>query len=89
MKIVFAILTTIVLFSPSGYAATNNSNGKQLFEVRCGGLCHQLPEPDMLKAKQWRKVILTMQKRMQQSGMPALNQTEFNDLLQYLSNVGG
>ena len=58
--------------------------GKQLYESRCA-LCHQLPEPDMLKEKQWRRSLLTMQKRMQSAGMPPLNDAEFEQMMAYLA----
>ena len=58
--------------------------GKALFESRCP-LCHQVPEPSMLKLKQWRRSLLTMQKRMQQSGMSPLSEAEFQQVLAYLA----
>jgi mono/diheme cytochrome c family protein len=61
-----------------------NEEGKQIFETRCGA-CHQLPEPAMLKAKQWRLVLMTMQKRMQQNGLPPLSEDELALVLKYLS----
>lgn len=58
--------------------------GKILFEARCP-LCHQLPEPAMLKREQWRRSLTTMQKRMQQAGMSALSDSEFQQVLNYLA----
>jgi len=58
--------------------------GKVLFESRCP-LCHQVPEPSMLKLEQWRRSLHTMQKRMQQSGMSPLSEIEFQQVLAYLA----
>lgn len=56
---------------------------KSLFEGRCQ-MCHQLPEPSMLNAKQWRLVLGTMQHRMQQAGVPPLTAEETDMLVDYL-----
>ena len=77
------IMMLICLLAFSGMAMANEE-GKRIFETRCG-TCHQLPEPAMLKAKQWRLVLLTMQKRMRQSGFPPLSDEEFSLVLNYLS----
>jgi len=61
-----------------------SEEGKQIFETRCA-TCHQLPEPAMLKPKQWRLVLMTMQKRMQQNGLPPLSEEDFSLVLNYLS----
>lgn len=58
--------------------------GKILFEARCP-VCHQLPEPSMLKLKQWQRLLTTMQKRMQQAGMSPLSDSEFQQVLDYLA----
>ena len=57
---------------------------KSLFEGRCQ-MCHQLPEPDMLKPKQWKLILTTMQQRMQQAGVPPLTEDETGRLLEYLT----
>ena len=80
MRIVIFIF--LLSFSGMGLA---NEEGKQLFETRCA-TCHQLPEPTMLKLKQWRLVLKTMQKRMQQNGLPPLTEEEFALVLNYLSD---
>ena len=77
------MVTLFVLLSLAGVAMADEQ-GKQLFEVRCA-TCHQLPEPAMLKPKQWRLVLMTMQKRMQQNGLPPLSEAEFTLVLNYLS----
>ena len=71
----------LLAFSGMGMA---DEEGKQIFESRCG-ICHQLPEPAMLKAKQWRLVLMTMQKRMKKNGLPQLSEEEFDRVLKYLS----
>jgi len=52
--------------------------------MRCADLCHQLPDPAMLKAKQWTKVLNVMQKRMQQRGVMPMTEQEFAQLQTYL-----
>lgn len=69
-------------------AEETSISGKTIFEARCGGLCHQLPEADMLNARQWKRVLHTMQKRMQQRGMGSLTDQEFTAVLEYLVSQG-
>lgn len=57
---------------------------KSLFEGRCQ-MCHQLPEPGMLTAKQWKLILTTMQQRMQHASVPPLTEDETERLLEYLS----
>lgn len=80
------LLVTLGLacFVSNVQAQADVEQGKQLFESRCA-LCHQLPEPSMLKQDQWRRSLLTMQKRMQSSGMAPLSETEFQQMLAYLA----
>jgi len=61
---------------------------KSLFEGRCQ-MCHQLPEPSMLKPKQWRLILGTMQQRMQQASVPPLTEDETERLLEYLAAEAG
>ena len=65
-------------------AAEDQSEAEDLFVTRCS-LCHQLPEPAMLKPQQWKLIISTMQQRMQQAGMPQLSEQETEAILEYLS----
>ncbi len=58
---------------------------KSLFEGRCQ-MCHQLPEPTMLKPKQWRLILTTMQQRMQQAGVPQLTEEETEMILEYIAS---
>ena len=75
------------MLSFSGIAIADEQ-GKQAFESRCA-TCHQLPEPSMLKPKQWQLVLMTMQKRMQQNGLPPLSDEEFAQVLKYLTEQAG
>ena len=74
---------TLLLLTGAGSAA-ETVPARALFEARCA-ICHQLPEPDMLNARQWRLVLTTMQQRMQQSDMRPLSDEEFTMILDYLS----
>lgn len=65
-------------------SADENISGKDMFAARCA-VCHQLPEPGMLKAKQWMFIIETMQQRMQQADMPQLNEQEKASILEFLA----
>jgi hypothetical protein len=65
-------------------AAEREAWAKSLFEGRCK-MCHQLPEPGMLKPAQWKLLLNVMQQRMQQAGVPPLTEDETERLLEYLS----
>ena len=65
-------------------AAEREAWAKSLFEGRCQ-MCHQLPEPGMLKPAQWKLLLNVMQQRMQQAGVPPLTEDETERLLEYLS----
>jgi len=58
--------------------------GEALFKARCG-ICHQLPEPDALSPGKWRRVLDLMQKRMQQVEMSPLDETEYAQMMAYLT----
>ena len=64
--------------------AEREAYAKSLFEGRCQ-MCHQLPEPDMLRPKQWKLILTTMQQRMQHASVPPLTADETERLLEYLS----
>jgi cytochrome c5 len=76
--------------TPSEPAAKQETPGereayaKSLFEGRCQ-MCHQLPEPSMLRTEQWKLILTTMQQRMQQAGVPPLTEDETERLLDYLA----
>jgi len=59
---------------------------KATFTAHCA-LCHQLPEPTMLRPKQWQAILITMQTRMQQAGIPPLTQAQTDLILDYLSQA--
>lgn len=76
---VLAYLKTSALVPSS----ENQSEAEDLFIVRCA-LCHQLPDPGMLKPQQWKLIISTMQQRMQQASVPQLSEQETETILGYL-----
>ena len=59
-------------------------DSKSLFEGMCQ-MCHQLPEPGMLRPKQWRLILKTMQQRMQQAGVPQMTEDETEMVLEYIA----
>ena len=64
--------------------ATRSADSKSLFEGRCQ-MCHQLPEPSMLRPNQWRLILGTMQQRMQQAGVPPLTADETEMVLEHIA----
>ncbi len=89
MRIVVVLISAVLLLSAplSGTYAAQDApaiDGEMLFQARCA-LCHQLPEPAMLKARQWQLIINTMQKRMQHVNMVPLTEDEKTQLIYYLS----
>jgi mono/diheme cytochrome c family protein len=74
----------LALFATSAEAQESVEQGKMLFESRCA-VCHQLPEPSMLKLDQWRRSLATLQKRMQTFGMSPLTAVESEQVLAYLA----
>lgn len=81
------LIVLFILLSLSGGVMSEES-GKQIFETRCA-MCHQLPDAAMLKSRQWRIVLMTMQKRMEQNGLPPLTEEEFDLVLDYVSKQDG
>ena len=65
-------------------SSDRSADSKSLFEGRCQ-MCHQLPEPGMLRPKQWRLILGTMQQRMQQAGVPPLTEEETEIVLEYIA----
>ncbi|MCK5394775.1 MAG: hypothetical protein KAJ32_02225 [Gammaproteobacteria bacterium] len=64
-------------------SAERSAFRKSLFEGRCQ-MCHQLPEPGMLRPNQWRLILATMQQRMQQASVPPLTEDETEMVLEYI-----
>ena len=65
-------------------ASDREAYAKSLFEGRCQ-MCHQLPEPGMLKPQQWKLILTTMQQRMSHANVPPLTEDEIERLLEYLT----
>ena len=65
-------------------SADRRDIGEILFQGRCQ-MCHQLPEPGMLKPKQWKLILVVMQQRMQQTGIPPLTEEENELVFAYLA----
>ncbi len=65
-------------------SAERSAYADSLFKGRCQ-MCHQLPEPGMLRPKQWRLILGTMQQRMQQAGVPQLTADETEMVLEYIA----
>ena len=65
-------------------SADSRNIGEILFQGRCQ-MCHQLPEPGMLRPNQWKLILVVMQQRMQQAGIPPLTEEETELVLAYLT----
>ncbi|MBI5636459.1 MAG: cytochrome c [Nitrospinae bacterium] len=80
-------LLTAVFFAALGAAAFAETadEGAAFFEARCA-LCHQLPDPAMLKPQQWDSILKVMQKRIEQKGMPQLPDDEVKAIREFLRN---
>ncbi len=65
-------------------SADSRNIGEILFQGRCQ-MCHQLPEPGMLRPKQWKLILVVMQQRMQQAGIPPLTEDETELVFEYLA----
>ena len=82
------LLQYLASTAPTLTNAEETSLAKETFMTRCA-LCHQLPEPTMLSPRQWQAILITMQTRMQQAGIPVLTQQETDLILAYLSQQAG
>ncbi len=80
----YLLLAVSLLLAQPLQAEKQADSGENLYKSRCG-LCHQLPEPEMLTAGQWRIVLETMQKRMGHIEMPPLSREERERILAYLA----
>ena len=64
--------------------AITENRGEDTFIVRCG-MCHQPPEAEMFKLKQWELVLHTMDQRMRHVNVPQLDKSERELILEYLA----
>lgn len=85
MKGILTLIIALILLNLSA-TSLEADEGNELFNLRCGGFCHQLPEPTMLKAKQWRMIMTVMQERMKQKGIDQLTDEEFEKIFAYLKD---
>ncbi|MGK7346817.1 MAG: c-type cytochrome [Candidatus Nitrospinota bacterium M3_3B_026] len=69
------------LARPAG--AGDADEGGEIFNTICA-ICHQLPDPSFLRISQWKVVLETMRKRMEQKGMVPLSEDEERKVLEYL-----
>ena len=84
MRLLISILLLAVATTVQA-ADDDMDKGAALFESRCAGVCHQIPEIGQLTAAQWQVVLNTMQLRMKQFGMLPLDSGEYQTLLYYLT----
>lgn len=79
------IFLTAVFFAflAAAVSAETADEGAALFEARCA-LCHQIPDPAMLKPQQWDSILKVMQKRIEQKGMPQLPDDEMKAIREFL-----
>ena len=84
MRYLPLVVILLLLVQPLRAEETNDA-GENLYKSRCG-MCHQLPDPGMLTAGQWKIVLETMQKRMGHIEMPPLSENDRVQILGYLSN---
>ena len=86
MKSSFSVTSVVSLFlllaAPA--QADDTLSGRDIYEGRCAGVCHQSPPQHAFKEKQWRVVLGTMQKRMRAQGQPPLSEAETEALLAWL-----
>jgi mono/diheme cytochrome c family protein len=80
------LLNYLASTEPTTHSKEETNLARETFVTRCA-LCHQLPEPTMLRPKQWQAILVTMQTRMQQAGIPELTQEQTALILQYLSEA--
>lgn len=79
-----AVLMAVIIAALATSArAETVDEGAALFEARCA-LCHQIPNPAMLKPQQWDSILNVMQKRMEQKGMPQLPEEEVRAIREFL-----
>ena len=83
-----SLIILSLLFTAALQASESDSDikaGQAIYDSYCADVCHQAPAASRLKPGQWRVVLNTMQKRMQQSGMEPLTDVELKQVHAYLS----
>lgn len=84
MKKTRAILAAALLALAAAPAfAGGAGEGKEIFEAQCV-ICHQLPDPGMLKIHQWKLILGVMQSRFRENDMAPLSEKEMGLVLEYL-----
>lgn len=78
-----ALFYAVLAASANAETAETADEGAALFEARCA-LCHQLPDPAMLKPRQWDSILTVMQKRIEQKGMAPLPDDEVKAMREFL-----
>lgn len=77
------LMAVIIAALATSAPAETADEGAALFEARCA-LCHQIPNPAMLKPQQWDSILKVMQKRIEQKGMPQLPGDEVQAIREFL-----
>lgn len=86
--IIFLLLVSINLQANEAEKTITEKDittGEAIYNGLCADVCHQAPRAGRLKPKQWQVVLRTMQVHMKSSGMTPLTDTEFNQVLSYLT----
>lgn len=90
LAIVFGLLLLLAPAARAGEPPSGEmSEGERVFRQRCTDLCHQTPFAAHLSSRQWRAVLNTMQKRMEQAGMVPMSEREYELVLDHLSARAG
>jgi cytochrome c5 len=82
MKYTLIGLALLISFAAIA-VAEENKKGADIYNSNCQ-LCHQLPEPEMLRPSQWDLVLKTMQKRMEENDIEPLSGEEMEAVIKYL-----
>lgn len=77
------IAAFIAIFIAAPLFAEDRDEGRDIFDTICS-ICHQRPVPESLKMSQWKVVLKTMRKRMEQKDMAPLSEHEEELVLEYL-----
>lgn len=82
MKYTFIGLALLICFAALA-VAEEDKKGADIYNSNCQ-ICHQLPEPEMLRPAQWSLVLKTMQKRMEENDIEPLSGEEMEAVIKYL-----